>query len=60
MAAFIEVGGRCRSRVFAENNIVNSVRLLEAMHADVPKTPRPARRCTARRSAADSREDPPV
>jgi UDP-glucose 4-epimerase len=39
MAAFIEVGRSVQEPlVFAENNILNSVRLLEAMHhADVPK-----------------------
>ncbi len=39
MAAFIEVGRSVQEPVlFAENNIINSVRLLEAMHkADVPK-----------------------
>ena len=39
MAAFIEVGRSVQEPVlFAENNIINSVRLLEAMHkADVPQ-----------------------
>ncbi len=57
MAAFIEVGRSVLEPVlFAENNVVNSVRLLEAMHrrTSARSCSRRARRYTARRSRCQS------